>query len=222
MRIEVLQQDANEVQLRFLMRDTGIGMTDAQRGKLFQAFSQADSSTSRKFGGTGLGLTISKRLVEMMDGEIGVDSQPGIGSEFWFSARFGISAEPRQNRPRALPGDLQDLHVLVVDDNPTSRTILARYLESFGFYSDQAANGEQALTKLEAADPPYDLVLMDWKMPGMDGIETTRRIHANAMAQDRQQALDAGMNDHVAKPINVKELLEVLGIRTPRSARRIH
>ena len=178
-RIEVLQHDADDVHLRFAVRDTGIGMTDAQCGKLFQAFSQADTSISRQFGGTGLGLTISKRLVEMMHGEIGVISQSGVGSEFHFNAHFGISIEPRQHRPRALPSDLQDLQVLVVDDNSTSRTILARYLESFGFHSTEVASGEQALTELEAAHPPYDLVLMDWKMPGMDGIETTRRIHAD-------------------------------------------
>ena len=222
-RIEVLQRDVDDVHLRFVVRDTGIGMNELQRSKLFQAFSQADTSTSRKFGGTGLGLTISKRLVEMMHGEIGVDSEPGVGSEFWFTARFGISAKPRQNGPRALPGDLRDLHVLVVDDNPTSRTILARYVESFGFRSDQAANGEQALAKLEVADPPYDLVLMDWKMPDMDGIETTRRMRANeklatmpqvlmvsayGREELREAAEEVGIRAYLVKPVNPSALLD--------------
>jgi len=223
LRIEVQQRGDSDIQLRFVTRDTGIGMTEAQRGRLFQAFSQADSSTSRKFGGTGLGLTISKRLVEMMDGEIGVDSEPGVGSEFWFTAHFGISTEPMQRHPRALPGDLQDLRVLVVDDNPTSRTILSRYLDTFGFRSEQAANGEQALAMLEAADPPYDLVLMDWKMPGMDGIETTRRIQADdkiavmprvlmvsayGREELRESAQQVGIDNYLVKPINPSMLFD--------------
>ena len=241
LRIELLRQDADEVRLRFVMRDTGIGMTEVQRGKLFQAFSQADSSTSRQFGGTGLGLTISKRLVEMMDGEIGVDSEPGVGSEFWFTARFGIGAEPRQHRSRASQPDLKDLHVLVVDDNPTSRTILARYLDSFGFHSDQVASGEQALAKLEAAEPPYDLVLMDWKMPGIDGIETTRRIRADTSIASppqilmvsaygreelREAAEDVGIQAYLVKPVNPSTLLdatlEAFGHRVERGVHEKH
>jgi len=222
-RIEVLQRDVEDVQLRFAVRDTGIGMNEDQRGKLFQAFSQADSSTSRKFGGTGLGLSISKRLVELMDGEIGVASQAAVGSEFHFTARFGIGTEPSHRGSHTLPDDLQDLRVLVVDDNPTSRTILVRYLESFGFRCDSAMGGEQALAELEAADPPYRLVLMDWKMPGMDGIETTRRIRtdeklatmpqvlmvsAYGREELREAAEDVGIQVYLVKPVNPSTLLD--------------
>jgi signal transduction histidine kinase/CheY-like chemotaxis protein len=224
-RIEVVQRVADGVQMRFIVRDTGIGMTSAQCSKLFRAFSQADTSTSRKFGGTGLGLTISRRLVEMMGGEIGVDSQPGVGSEFHFTARFGIGAEPRQHRPQALPQSLQNMRVLVVDDNPTSRTILSRYLDSYGFSSGEAASGIEALAELENADPAYDLVLMDWQMPGLDGIETTRRIHADEKLASmprvlmvsaygreelREAAGDVGIQTYLVKPVNPSTLLDAI------------
>ena len=140
--------------LRFAVQDTGIGMTPEQQGRLFQAFSQADTSTTRKFGGTGLGLSISKRLAEMMGGEIGVESEYGKGSTFWFTARFGLGVEPKVRAQRALPEELQDLRVLVVDDHPTARTILARYLESFGFSTGEAASGAEAIDELERPSCP--------------------------------------------------------------------
>jgi len=135
--------------LRFAVRDTGIGMTPEQQGRMFQAFSQADTSTTRKFGGTGLGLSISKRLTQMMGGEVGVESAPGKGSTFWFTARFGLGVEAKARTPRALPEDLQDLRVLVVDDHPTARTIVSRHLESFGFITGEVASGAEALKALE-------------------------------------------------------------------------
>ena len=223
--IQVVSRDEQNVTLRFAVRDTGIGMTQQQIDKLFQAFSQADSSTSRKFGGTGLGLTISKRLVEMMDGEIGVESEAGQGSTFFFTAEFGIASEPKQRGPRTLPEELKDLHVLIVDDNPTSRTILARYLESFGFTTGEAASGPEALTELEKTALPYKLVLMDWKMPDMDGIETTRQIMAKETIATMPQVLmisaygreelqteseDIGIGAYLVKPVNPSTLLDAI------------
>jgi len=169
--------DDDKVRLRFEVRDTGIGMTEEQRGKLFQAFSQADTSTTRKYGGTGLGLTISKRLVEMMGGEIGVDSEHGKGSTFYFTAKFGRSGSKIRKR-QIIPNDLQGMRVLIVDDNATSREIMAGFMDAFSFEYDEAASGPEAIQELETAqeDNPYRLVLMDWKMPGMNGIEAGRHI----------------------------------------------
>ena len=223
--IEVVEQDQNNVTLRFAVKDTGIGMSEEQMSKLFQAFSQADGSTSRKFGGTGLGLSISKQLVEMMGGEIGVVSKLGKGSLFFFTAHFGVGLEPKQRGLRALPEDLKDLRVLIVDDNPTSRTILARYLESFGFTTGEAASGEEGLNELEQADLPYKLVLMDWKMPGLDGIETTKRIHTNQHIKEmpqilmvsaygreelKEEAQDIGIGTFLVKPVNPSTLLDAI------------
>ncbi len=223
--IRILERDADDVLLRFAVRDSGIGMSEAQMAKLFQSFSQADASTTRKFGGTGLGLTISKRLVEMMGGEIGVESEPGKGSTFFFSAHFGIGPEPVRRGPRALPKELADLRVLIVDDNPTSRIILARYLESFGFTTGEVASGEEAISELERAEHPYKLVLMDWKMPGLDGIESTRRIQSDRNLKEMphilmvsaygreelmHQAEDVGISAYLVKPVNPSTLLDAI------------
>ena len=173
--------------LEFAVSDTGIGMTPEQAAKLFRPFTQADTSTTRKFGGTGLGLSICKRLVEMMGGEIGVESEPGKGSIFRFTATFGRTGRPRA-RLASLVGDLRGLRVLVVDDSETSREILTESLQSMTFDVGLATSGEEALVELDrAADAgrPYDLVLMDYKMPGMDGIEAGRRIkQGSGLAQD--------------------------------------
>jgi len=170
----------NEVMLKFSLRDTGIGMTEEQQANLFQAFSQADASTTRKFGGTGLGLTISQRLVALMGGSIWVTSAPGQGSEFVFTARFGAGPETGAAAP-VLRNDLRDLKVLVVDDNPTARQIFEEMLHAFGYDVDQAASGEEGLQMAARATgpTPYDLILMDWKMPRMDGIETSLRLRAD-------------------------------------------
>jgi PAS domain S-box-containing protein len=179
--IQVLSEDDDQVSLRVEVRDTGIGMTKAQTDKLFQAFSQADSTTTRKFGGTGLGLTISKSLVELMDGEIGVESEAGKGSTFWFTARFGRASEEDVKERRQLDFDLKGLKVLVVDDNPTARTILSRYLLAFEYDVSEASSGAEAIGILETApeNAQFDLVLMDWKMPIMDGLEATRLIKSD-------------------------------------------
>jgi PAS domain S-box-containing protein len=222
---QLIERNEDGVMLRFGVTDTGIGMTPEQQGRLFQAFSQADSSTTRRFGGTGLGLSISKRLVEMMGGEIGVDSEPEHGSTFWFTARLGIGTEPKRRTRRALPEELEELRVLVVDDHPTARTILSRYLESFGFATAEAASGAEALDELETAELPYQLVLMDWKMPGMDGIEAARRIHASEKITKQpeiimvsaygreelaEQAQAEGIDSFLVKPISPSTLLDAV------------
>ena len=165
---ESVNKDDNQVTLKFSVQDTGIGMTAEQAAKLFQPFSQADSSTTRKYGGTGLGLTISKRLAEMMGGEIWVESEPGRGSTFSFTANFGLGKEKakKQYKPAS---ELRGMKVLVVDDNATSRDILQEMLESFTFEVTVAASGPEGITELESAkeDRPIELVVMDRKMPGM-------------------------------------------------------
>jgi CheY-like chemotaxis protein len=175
-----LDENKNEVNLKFSVRDSGIGMTEEQMARLFQSFSQADTSTTRKYGGTGLGLAISKRLVEMMNGEIWVESQAGQGSTFYFSTTFGRS-RAQEKKQQIPPQDLRGMKTLVVDDNATSRQILQEMLASFSFNVTLAASGKEGLAELEkaATDQPFELVIMDWKMPGMDGIETSRHIKAH-------------------------------------------
>jgi two-component system sensor histidine kinase/response regulator len=171
---------SDSICLRIEIIDSGVGLSEEQRAKLFSAFSQADASTTRKYGGTGLGLTISKRLVELMDGQIGVDSQPGVGSNFHFTARFGVQAEQRV-RTR-LDADITNLRILVVDDNARAREIMAAILASQKFDATAVASGSEAITALEEAQlagRPYGLVLMDWVMPGMDGIAAIQRIRAD-------------------------------------------
>jgi signal transduction histidine kinase/HAMP domain-containing protein len=164
---------ASRVKLKFSVWDTGIGMTPEQTARLFQAFTQADTSTTRKFGGTGLGLSISKRLVEMMGGGIWVESSPGVGSTFYFTAWFGIGSAALE-RKRFVP-DLAGIRVLVVDDNPQAREILSDALRGFALRAEPVSSGEDAIRELVAADSkdPYALVLMDWHMPGMDGLQAS-------------------------------------------------
>ncbi|MBF0280434.1 MAG: PAS domain S-box protein [SAR324 cluster bacterium] len=164
------------VSLLFAVRDSGIGMTNEQQEKLFQSFSQVDSSTTRKYGGTGLGLTISKRLTELMGGMIWVESEEGVGSNFQFTVSFGRhSNEVEKMLPPALE-ELLGLCVLVVDDNATAREILATMLETFGFKVVLVASGQDALDVVEHSDEFFNLIFMDWQMPKMDGLETVRRL----------------------------------------------
>ncbi|MEX8494136.1 PAS domain S-box protein [Sphaerotilus sp.] len=165
--------------LRFEVRDTGIGIASDKQRTLFQPFTQADSSTSRRFGGSGLGLSIAKRLVELMNGHIDLDSQEGQGSRFWFTLPMRMSGQAlRLNVSRNFPGT----RVLVVDDNATNRIILHRYLTSWSSQSSSAANGEEALAKLQDAamsGRPYEVALLDLNMPGMDGYELVRHIQSD-------------------------------------------
>ena len=179
-RAAVASRENDEVVLRFTVRDTGAGMTAAQCAKLFQPFTQADMSTTRKHGGTGLGLTISRKLVELMGGEIGLESEPGVGSTFSFTARFGVVDEAR--RQTVVPESLRRVHALVVDDNPVAREILADSLSGVVASVDAVTSGAEALAAIRQHNAdgavPYDVVFMDWRMPGMDGLETTRRLRA--------------------------------------------
>jgi two-component system sensor histidine kinase/response regulator len=223
---ELIQKDDAQVTLKFSVRDSGIGMTAEQAAKLFQPFMQADSSTTRKYGGTGLGLTISKRLAEMMGGEIWVESEPGRGSTFNFTASFGLGKEKAKKRFKTTP-DLRGMKVLVVDDNATSRNILKEMLESFSFEVSLAASGEEGLTELENASgsQPFELVIMDWQMPGMDGIEASRRIKnhrrlskippivlvtAYGREEVMQQAEAVGLEGFLLKPVTPSMLFDAI------------
>jgi polar amino acid transport system substrate-binding protein len=165
--------------LNFSVKDTGIGMNEEQQNKLFQSFQQADSSTTRKYGGTGLGLSICKKLIEMMDGTISVNSEPGKGSHFFFTARFDrqLLIDKKNN---IMPERFSGLKVLVIDDNDTCRMVLKQYLKNLDFTVVAANSGKKGIEFLQQAidsdERPFDLVFIDWKMPQMDGIETSRQI----------------------------------------------
>jgi two-component system sensor histidine kinase/response regulator len=175
--VEPINKDGDGVTLHFWVKDSGIGMTSEQCDKLFQSFSQADSSITRKYGGTGLGLAITKKLVELMDGHIWVESIPGQGSTFHFHAHFGINNTIHTRQINS--SNLKEIRALVVDDNPMACEILASMLQNFGLDVDTANNGQQALDKLMSADKfssPYQLLYIDWKMSNLNGIETIKRI----------------------------------------------
>ncbi len=225
--VETVAQVGDTVKLHFWVRDTGIGITQEQQARLFQSFSQADSSTTREYGGTGLGLAISSTLVEMMQGSIWVESQPGLGSTFHFHASFErqIDAQPRRTLQRA---ELRGMRLLIVDDNDASRQILQSMAQSFGFEVDLANGCRQAIQLIEATTPTgraYDLVLMDWKMPGMDGIACIKELHlrmggapATVMvtAFGREQAMKDAETSGVevrsvlTKPVTPSTLLEAI------------
>ncbi|EJN26937.1 PAS domain S-box [Pseudomonas sp. GM79] len=226
---EVGVQD-DRVQLHFWVRDTGIGMTVDQCSRMFQSFSQADSSTTRKYGGTGLGLSISKKLVELMDGHIWVESEPGVGSTFHFQVRLGVQ-QGVQPRRMFKADELLGMRVLVVDDNASAREILSGMARSFGLEVDVAHNGSLALRMLADAEHkalPYDLVLMDWRMPGMDGVETVSRMHSASLMhtpsvimvtafgreEAREEAERQGIQLPVVltKPVTPSSLLEAIGV----------
>ena len=220
--------------LRFDVSDTGIGMTDEQREKLFKSFSQADTSTTRKYGGTGLGLAICRQLTELMGGEIWVESVPGTGSTFSFTARLKKQQEESREAlsPRA---DLRGLRVLIVDDNKTNRTILHKQVSAWGMRDTEAEDGLEALRKLDAAhkgpEGPYDLAIIDMQMPEMDGLELARLtkgdpelsvtplVMLTSMGQrgDGEKARAVGISAYLTKPVRQSELynclLTVMGSR---------
>jgi two-component system, sensor histidine kinase and response regulator len=225
-RVSPQTESDNRAVLRFEVRDTGVGISLAVQAKLFQAFVQADSSTTRRYGGTGLGLAISKQLVTMMDGQIGVKSEPGHGSTFWFTAQF---EKPALNQP-PLDGERDgwsDLRVLVVDDNASSRQILRHQIFAWKLQKGSAASGHEALRLLRAAATeghPYDLALLDLEMPEMDGLTLARAIKADsAIAGTKLVALTplghvltgeemqaAGVDASLHKPIKQSRLFDCL------------
>ena len=177
--VEVVARDAASVRLRFEVRDTGIGIGHEEMRRLFKPFSQADSSTSRRFGGSGLGLAISHRLVRMMDGELGVDSTPGRGSRFHFTAKFGLEPQRSGIDVATSRESLHGARALVVDDNDAAREVLMHMAESLGLRPSAANSGYRALDEVVAADArgePFDMLLLDWKMPGMSGIDCARQL----------------------------------------------
>jgi len=228
------KNDQDQVSLKFSIEDTGVGMTESEITKLFDAFTQADSSTTRKYGGTGLGLTISKRLVELMGGEIKVTSTPGKGSSFSFTATFGEHSKGRK-KVLKLPATFKNMRVLVVDDNSSSREILGDALESFSFQVSKAASGEEAVAELENAvsENPYKLVLMDWKMPGLDGVQAAKKIKSNdklthlpeilmvtayGREEVKKQAEKLGLEGFLIKPVNrsllFDTIMDIFGAKT--------
>ncbi|WP_298934206.1 response regulator [uncultured Ramlibacter sp.] len=226
--VEIEQRLPSQVLVRFSVHDTGIGMAQDQKRRLFESFHQADSSTTRKYGGTGLGLAISRELATLMGGEVGVDSAPGQGSTFWFTARLGLGvaaqpalAAPMDSAGAAAPA-LRNARILLVEDNDINQIVASEILREAGCDVEIADNGRIAVEMVRAR--PYDIVLMDMQMPEMDGMEATAAIRkldrhgavpiiamtANAMQQDRQRCLDAGMNDYISKPVDPQQLWRVV------------
>ena len=226
-RVLLLKETPDEALLHFEIQDRGIGISSEEMKRLFTAFEQADSSMTRKYGGTGLGLAISKRLVEMMQGKIGVDSAPGLGSTFWFTIRLGKalegSAPPapifvQEAAEAQLQRKYSGTRILLAEDEPISQEVSRELLEAVGLVVDLAEDGARAVALARLAS--YDLILMDMQMPTMNGIEATQAIRAdsvnmdtpilamtaNAFHEDRLACLDAGMSDHISKPV-VPEVL---------------
>lgn len=243
---EVQRLDPNDVVLHFWVRDSGIGMSPDQIDQLFKPFTQGDSSTTRQYGGTGLGLTISRQLVEMMNGRIWVNSQLGKGSTFHFTARFGVQKNPSTKRA-LLATELQGKRILLVDDNPTAREVLGDMTRRLGLQVDISESGEQALARMQQAvaeGRPHQVLITDWKMPGMDGITFARQAlsvppeHRPCVllvtAFAREEALKAadgvGLAGIINKPVTPSTLLDTLSRvlgetspapATPRSTSRV-
>ena len=220
--VSVQNSEDERALLRFEVRDTGIGMTEAQQTLLFQSFQQADMSTTRKYGGTGLGLAISKKLTELMGGKVGVSSEYGKGSTFWFTVSTGISSNPARDYLRP---DLRNTRVLVVDDNESARLLMSDMLATLALSVDTVSSGKQALENLHLADmsgKSYSLVILDWRMPEMDGLETAKRINDLTLsdppcilmltAYDKEgiqsQALQVGIRDILTKPVTPSTLFD--------------
>jgi two-component system sensor histidine kinase/response regulator len=224
----VVEETDYDALIRFAVTDTGIGIAPDAREKLFQSFSQADSSTTRRYGGTGLGLAISKGLVEMMGGTIGVESSPRQGSTFWFTVRLLKRSAPPTVTPVDLAG-LRQLRILGVDDNATNRAVLTSQLTAWGMHVNCVSNAPQALEQLRTAQRdgrPYDLAILDHQMPDMDGMMMARAIRADsALAGLRlvlltsvgyrgwaAQAQDAGFSALLLKPIRQSQLYDCIAM----------
>jgi PAS domain S-box-containing protein len=226
--VNVESETADLVTLHFKINDTGIGIADEMHESIFEAFTQAETSTSRRYGGTGLGLAICHDLVALMQGRIWVESQPGTGSTFHFTAAFGrtsgISIKPKSPRIEPVVTAHASMKVLIVEDGHINQLVGARMLEKRGHVVTLAANGREAIERCERED--FDAILMDVHMPGINGYEATTRIRkteqttgkhvpiiamtANAMKGDRERCLAAGMDDYISKPLRSAELFQVV------------
>ena len=231
--VRLAARDGERVQLRFSVRDTGIGIPAGKLEEIFLPFQQADSSSTRRFQGSGLGLSISRRLVAMMGGDLQVESVPGTGSVFSFTAALGVAAAPEAGRPEAGPAppvSLVGLEVLLVEDNEFNQQVCAEILRQAGARVSIAPDGAEALARVQAT--AFHVVLMDLQMPVMDGFETTRRIRrlpgrealpilamtAHALPQERERCLAVGMDGFITKPVQPKELAGILCAWLPRPA----
>jgi CheY-like chemotaxis protein len=230
LRVVLEAERADAVMVRFEVEDSGIGIAPDQVSRLFTEFEQTDASITRRYGGTGLGLALTKRLAELMGGEAGVESTPGVGSRFWFSVRLrrGHPSSPDvepvswSGVPDVPARELAGRRLLLVEDEPVNREVVLGLIGEWGLVVDTAEDGAQALER--ARRQSYDLILMDMQMPVMDGLEATRRLRrqpatarvpivamtANAFAEDRQRCLEAGMNDFLVKPVDPDTLYQTL------------
>jgi two-component system, sensor histidine kinase and response regulator len=233
--VRCTERDEQFVSLHFEVSDTGIGMSLDQQSRVFDAFEQGQTSTTRKYGGTGLGLTICRHLAHLMGGEVGVQSTLGMGSRFWFTVRLKRSRQTSVSRP-TLPsrGFRSEATVLLVDDNEINQEVARQLLESVGLKPDIAGDGREAVRL--AASGCYDMILMDMQMPVMDGLEATRLIRelphcrelpiiamtANVFAEDRERCLNIGMNDFLAKPFDPQALFLILTRWIPAETGLLH
>ncbi|MBS1228317.1 MAG: domain S-box [Proteobacteria bacterium] len=229
LRAFVQEESAESVLARFEVIDTGIGIAPEVQQRIFNAFEQADNSTSRKYGGSGLGLVISKRLAELMGGEAGVESTAGVGSTFWFTVRLrkgqsheDLTPTPTADAEATLRQDHRGRRILLVDDEQINLEVAQFLLEGSGLVVETAENGFEAIER--ARETNYAVILMDMQMPKLDGLEATRQIRelpgqrdtpiiamtANAFAEDRARCLDAGMNDFLIKPFDPEQLFSTL------------
>lgn len=228
--VKSVSVSSNSTELEVRVTDTGIGISPSNLQKLFNAFQQVDNSTSKNYGGTGLGLAISREFCKMMDGDIGVESEEGKGSTFWFRIKLALgdsalAAKTKKEQNLSITGTLHAVHarVLLVDDNATNRKVASQILMKAGCEVLMASSGQEAINVLQK-DSNFDLVLMDIQMPEMDGMETTRRLKvlnlaslppivamtAYAMKEDRKRFLAAGMDDYLAKPIRAQQIIAMV------------
>jgi len=228
-KVDLEKQYDNKIKLKFSVTDTGIGIATNKLDKLFKRFSQVDDSNTRQFGGTGLGLAISKNLIEMMDGEMGVESNEGKGSSFFFTAVFGLQEEQVLLEKKAITNQIKCVRtvrrkVLLAEDDPVSRNMVTIIAEKKGFQVVAVENGKEAVSAYE--NEKFDLILMDVNMPYMDGFSATAQIRlrekklsyytpiiamtAYALKGDREKCLDSGMDDYLSKPIDISQVLEII------------